>query len=90
VNATRLHNQGDSALRERIALGAKDPITFKDILKLERDASPRINALAISRVLSFLTGTPSFKFQTYPHKDHPVFASVTAANELPIGSEHTT
>jgi hypothetical protein len=35
-------------------------------------------------------GTPSFKFQTYPHKDHPVFASVTATNELPIGSEHTS
>jgi hypothetical protein len=36
-----------------------------------------------------LTGTPSFKFETYPHKDHLVFASVTPVNELPIGSEHT-
>src|ERR1700722_4409501 len=79
----------NSALRKQIALGAKDPITFKDILKLEMDASPRINARAISRVLSFLTGTPSFEFETYPHKDHPVFASVTPVNELPIGSEHT-
>jgi hypothetical protein len=42
------------------AIGAKDPITYKDVMKLEFAACACIRARAIYKVLSFLINSPAF------------------------------
>jgi hypothetical protein len=41
------------AFKQQQSIGAKDPITYKDVMKLEFSASARIRARVIYKVLSF-------------------------------------
>ena len=81
-------------LQEQRALGARNPITLVDILKLEMDASYRHRSRAISHVLTILKDTPAFDFQSYEGKDHRVFAGCsnspfwTRVCNMPIHAEH--
>jgi hypothetical protein len=71
--------------QQQRAIGAKDPITYKDVIKLEFAASARIRARAIYRVLSFLTDAPAFAFKTYDDKDHDLFKPPLPVHQLPVG-----
>ena len=59
--------------QEKLVEGIKHPISFSDILSLERDAAPRLKAQNIYQVLKFLIDTPQFSFDTYNHKDSSLF-----------------
>ena len=58
-NAIQPNNQ---AFQQQRALGTANPITYKDIVKLEQDASPRLKARAVHQVLMYLTTAPGFSF----------------------------
>ena len=77
-------------LQQQRALGARNPITLVDILKLEMDASYRHRSRAISHVLTILKDTPAFDFQSYEGKDHRVFAGAIPVRILPSGREYAT
>ena len=78
------------AFQRQRALGAANPITYKDIIKLERDASPRLKARAFHQVLMYLANAPGFNFKTYASNKHPFFNSLPPLEKLPIGPEHVT
>jgi hypothetical protein len=77
------------AFQQQRALGAANPITYKDIIKLERNASLRLKALAVHQVLMYLTTAPGFSFETYAGNKHSLFNSLPL-DKLPIGPEHVT
>lgn len=78
------------AFQQQRALGAGNPITHKDIIKFEHDASPHLKAHAIHQVLMYLTTAPDFSFETYAGNKHPLFNSLPSLDKLPIGPEHVT
>jgi len=86
-NAVRPDNR---AFQEQRALGAVNTIKYKDIIKLEKDASPRLKARAIHRILSILTAAPEFSFETYSQKDHASFDPPPPREQLPIGPDDVT
>jgi hypothetical protein len=78
------------AFQHQRALGAPNPITYKEILKLEQAAAPRLRERAIHCVLSFLIDSPDFDLASYAHKDNPVFEGPAPCEQLPFGHEHRT
>lgn len=78
------------AFRQQQAIGAKDPITYKDVMKLELTASAHIRARAIYRVLSFLIGAPAFAFDTYDQNYHDLFKPPTPIHQLPVSQDQIT
>ncbi|KAF8240041.1 hypothetical protein L208DRAFT_1374469 [Tricholoma matsutake] len=78
----------NQAFQQQRALGAGNPITYKDIIKFEHDASPHLKAHAIHQVLMYFTTAPDFSFETYTGKKHPLFDSLPSLDKLPIGPEH--
>jgi hypothetical protein len=82
--------QNNRDLQRQMAIGSQSPITYSFVLKLEAEAAQCINKSAVHHVLSILTSTPAFNFDTYNHKDHPIFKPLASVHELPIGPEHTT
>ncbi|KAF8237484.1 hypothetical protein L208DRAFT_1421552 [Tricholoma matsutake] len=93
VYEQRLSNQShfDSGTAATIlrVLGTANPIAYKDVVKLEHDASPHLKAYAVHQVLMYLTAAPNFSFKTYTGKKHSLFNSCPI-EELPIGPEHVT
>ena len=79
-----------STFQRQCAIGAKNPICCKDILKLERDATPRLRERAIFRVLSFLLDSTSFDFQTYSHRNDECLKAPCPCHQLPVGPEYKT
>jgi hypothetical protein len=78
------------AFQRQRAIGAKDPLTYKDVIKLEFVASARIRARAIYRVLSFLIDAPAFDFKTYDHSDNDIFKPPMPVHQLPVGQDQIT
>jgi hypothetical protein len=74
--------------QEKLVKGIKHPISFSDILNLERGASPRLKAQNIHRVLKFLIDAPQFDFDTYEHNDSNIFDRPVSLRRLP--TEHAT
>lgn len=72
------------------ATGAKDPITYKDVMKLELQACARIRARAIYKVLSFLIDSPAFSFETYNGRENDIFKPPMPVHQLPLGQDHIT
>jgi hypothetical protein len=72
-DAVQPNNQ---AFQQQRALGAANPISYKDIIKLEHDASPRLKAHAVHQVLMYLTTAPDFSFKTYTDNKHSLFNSL--------------
>ena len=72
------------------ALGAKNPITYKDILKLEQDAAPRLRKRAIHRVWHFLIDSTDFHFDTYEHKQNKIFDGPAPRQPIPVDAQHRT
>lgn len=85
--AVRPSNQ---AFQRQQAIGAKDPITYKDVMKLEFAASARIRARAIHRVLLFLTDAPDFAFETYNQNYHDAFKPPTPVHQLSVSQDQIT
>lgn len=85
-NAIRPDNR---AFQQQRVLGAANPITYKDIIKLEHEASPRLKACAVHQILMYLTTAPDFSFETYAGNKHSLFNTLTN-KELLIGLEHVT
>jgi hypothetical protein len=77
------------AFQQQRVLGAANPITYKDIIKLERDASPRLRTRAIHQVLMYLTSVPDFCFKMYANNKHPLF-DIIPIEKLLVGPEHVT
>ena len=78
------------AFQQQRALGAANPIMYKDIVKLKQDASLHLKAHAIHQVLMYLTTAPGFSFETYISNKQQLFKSLPPLKELPIGPEHVT
>ena len=78
------------AFQQQQSVGAQDPITYKDVIKLEFSASTRIRACAVYKVLSFLTDAPAFSFETYDANYHDAFKPPTPVHQLPLGQDHMT
>ncbi len=78
------------SVREKFAAGAKTPLSFKDIIKLELQASPRIKRQAVYYILRVLFESVAFDFDTYGDKDHALMAPPPPVNQLPTGPEHAT
>ena len=78
------------AFQRQRALGAKNPITYKDILKLEQDAAPRLRERAIHCVLHFLIDSPDFHFDTYDHKQDKIFDGPAPCQPIPVDTQHRT
>jgi hypothetical protein len=78
------------AFQRQRALGAKNPITYRDILKLERDAAPRLRVRTVHRVLRFLIDSPDFDFDSYEHKKDKVFDGPASRHQIPVGAQHRT
>lgn len=78
------------AFQQQRAIGAKDPITYKDVMQLELMASARTRTRAIYRVLSFLINAPAFAFDTYDHNYHDLFKPPTPVHQLPVSRDQIT
>jgi hypothetical protein len=70
------------AFQRQQAIGAKNPIMYMDIMKLEFAASARIRTRAIYKVLSFLIDAPAFAFDTYGQNNHDLFKPPTPVQQL--------
>ncbi|KAI0071977.1 hypothetical protein K474DRAFT_1651772 [Panus rudis PR-1116 ss-1] len=77
-------------MQAAIAVGSKNPITPKDIYKLELKNAPFIRRRAIHRILRILIECPAFNFATYEHRDSDVFVRPPLIEPLPTGPEHAT
>ena len=74
-----------SEMQDVLTVGSAHPITWKDIITRERQATPRIRERAIYRVLRFLVESPAFDFMTYENKDSAVFRPPNSIHQLPTG-----
>jgi hypothetical protein len=81
-------NYADS--RMKFTEGVNNPITFKDIIKLELKASGRLKAFAVYLVLKFLTDAPEFDFDNYKYNDSVVFTRPTSTCQLQTGPAFAT
>lgn len=63
----------NDAVQEQRAIGSKNPIQPRDILKLEMTAAPAIHERAVFRVLRFLMECPEFSISTYEQCGHHAF-----------------
>jgi hypothetical protein len=79
----------NQAVQQQRVLGAVNPITYRDIIKLECEAGPHLKVHAVHQVLMCLTNAPDFNFKTYTGKKNPLFDALPI-QELPIGPEHVT
>ncbi|KAF8222270.1 hypothetical protein L208DRAFT_1524744 [Tricholoma matsutake] len=79
----------NQVFQQQRVLGAANPIAYKDVVKLEHDASPHLKAYAVHQVLMYLMAAPDFSFKTYTGKKHSLFNSCPI-EELPISPEHVT
>lgn len=69
--------------QQQQSVGAQNPITYKDVIKLEFSASARIRVHAVYKVLSFLTDIPAFSFETYDTNYHDAFKPPTPVTNSP-------
>jgi hypothetical protein len=76
--------------REKFVEGAKHPISYLDIVKLDDDASPRLTALAVHKILQILTHSPQFDFETYEHHNHNIFSRPSSTLQLPVGPDYAS
>jgi hypothetical protein len=83
-SAIWLNNQ---AYQQQKVLGTINPIIFKDIIKLKKDASPHLKVCAVHQVLMYLTTVPAFNFETYTRNKHALFSS-SPIDKLPISPKH--
>lgn len=79
-----------AALRVKFMDGAKNPITFLDIIKLESKASGHLKNYAAHIILKFLTDAADFNFNNYKYKDSAVFSCPTSTCQLKTGPDTAT
>ncbi|THG93439.1 hypothetical protein EW026_g7797 [Hermanssonia centrifuga] len=79
-----------AAYQAKWASGAKDPITYPEILDLDYNATTRLDQQSIHIILGFLVNAPAFEFNTYVYKDSEVFSRPPAVLQLATGPEHAT
>lgn len=79
-----------AASRVRFINGVNNPITFRDILQLESQASGRLKALSVHLVLKFLIDAPDFDFDNYKYSSDPVFSRPMSTSQLETGRTFAT
>jgi hypothetical protein len=79
-----------TALRAQFMDRVNNPITFKDNLQLESQASGRLKALSVHLVFKFLTDTLEFDFDNYKYKSDAVFCRPTSTSQLATGHAFAT
>jgi hypothetical protein len=76
------------AFQQKRAIGAKDLITWEDILELEATAGLRIRRRAIHQVLSFLFNAPAFDFKSYSQRNHSLLKPPVPVHQLPLDAPY--
>jgi hypothetical protein len=76
-----------AASRLKLAEGAKNPVTFSDILKLNLKSSGRLKALAVHLVLKFLVDAEEFDFENYKYNDSAMFSHPVSTCQLKTGPD---
>jgi hypothetical protein len=71
------------------AAGARNPITYMDILKLEVKAAPHLKILTVYHILQCLMSAAQFNFKTYKYKDHEMFNCPSVTDRFRGGSGNT-
>lgn len=76
------------AYHERWAVHCKTPISYKDILVLEKAAEPRLRNQHIFMILKVLLDSPAFDINNYEHKDNTLLSPLSPVSQLPTGPEY--
>ena len=77
-------------VREKIHHGSLKRLTYVDIVTKDAQASERIFARAVHRVLSILVDAPDFAFSTYEGNSSSIFSPPAPMQQLPTGPEYAT
>jgi hypothetical protein len=78
------------ASRLKFTEGAKNPITFLDIIELDSKSSSHLKTLSVHLILKFLIDAEEFDFDNYKHKDSAVFSRPTSPCQLKVSPDMVT
>lgn len=79
-----------AASRAKFMEGVNNPITFRDIIQLDSEASGRLKAFTVHLILQFLIDAPEFDFENYKHNDNTLFSRPTSTSQLQTGPSYAT